>query len=115
MLKRVLKNKRIRKWVEKQTETLKEKPRFTTRLFIGLFLVIFSFVVNYFGLLASSSLAIYFSYPEIALFGVPGFYGLSWLIWIFGMFLLGKANYDYANYKLANYLKNKYLNYDNNN
>lgn len=104
MIKWILNREKIKNWIIKQSEVLVEKPKFDLKLSIGLFLIIFSFIEYYGGAFIAVSLSVYFENARIAVIGVPAAYGLSWLLWISGMFLLGKQNYKYALYKFAKIL-----------
>lgn len=104
----ILKKEKIKTWIEKQTDSAMEKPVMSYKIMTGIALIAFSFVVQYVGIIVSSFLAIYFKAPEIAAIAIPLLYSLSWIIWLLGMFLLGKVNYEYVKYRLAIYLKNKY-------
>jgi len=108
VVKWILKKEKVKKWIYNSTHSTIEKPEMTYRIMIGIFLIIFSFAEYYGGMVVCSVLAVYFESPEIVVIGVPLLYGLSWIIWLLGMYLLGKVNYEYVKYRLAIYLKNKY-------
>jgi len=108
LIRWILKKEKIRNWLWETCRNVQEKPKMTTKIFIGISLIIFSFVIYYGGMIVCGSLAIYLKTPEIAIIGIPALYGLSWLVWLLGMYLLGKVNYIYVKYRLAIYLKNRY-------
>jgi hypothetical protein len=65
----------------------KEKP--SLRIIAGVFAIVFSFVIGWPAVAALSILAVKFQEPLLVVVGGPATYGLSHLIFLFGMYLSG--------------------------
>jgi peptidoglycan/xylan/chitin deacetylase (PgdA/CDA1 family) len=71
------------------------KTRPSRRFLIGIGLVLFSYVLGWPMVGLFSFLAAYFQAPALLIFG-PAFYGFSFLIWAFGVYLAGLDSIKYA-------------------
>jgi hypothetical protein len=71
------------------------KTRPPRRFLIGIGLIMFSFVLGWPMVGLFSFLAAYFQIPVLLMAG-PACYGLSHLVWIFGMYLAGRESIEYA-------------------
>ena len=71
------------------------KTRPSRRFLIGIGLVLFSYVLGWPMVGLFSFLAAYFQAPALLIFG-PAFYGFSYLIWAFGIYLAGRDSIKYA-------------------
>lgn len=108
MIRFFLRFKWFRKWIETAPDVELDKSRLSLKIKLGLFLIFFSFVVGWGGPFVAGILAISFQSAKIILLYGAILYFSSWGIWAIGMYLTGKANYEYAQFFLAKYIKNKY-------
>jgi len=85
----------VRRAVEKEVtlDALKTSP--SPRFFVGLGLVLFSYVLGWPMVGLFSFLSAYFQAPVLLMLG-PAFYGFSHLVWMFGMYLAGRDCIKYA-------------------
>ena len=61
----------------------------TVKLVLGLFLIVFSFIICWPAISALGTVALYFHRPKIAVIGAPLLYGFSHVCYITGMALAG--------------------------
>jgi peptidoglycan/xylan/chitin deacetylase (PgdA/CDA1 family) len=88
----------VRRAIEKQVtlDTFKTSPRF----FLGVGLVLFSFVIGWPMVVLFSVLSAYSQSPALLILG-PAFYVFSHLVWLFGAYLAGRDCIKYANMILS--------------
>ena len=94
----------VTKAIEEQVtlEAFQSRPSF--RFFVGLGLVLFSFVLGWPMVGLFSFLSAYLQNPAWLMVG-PAFYGFSHLVWLFGMVLAGKDCIKYGHILLSWSLK----------
>ena len=85
----------VRRAIEKEAtlDALKTSP--SPKFFFGVGLVLFSFVLGWPMVALFSALSAYFQTPALLVLG-PAFYGFSYLVWLFGMYLAGRDCMRYA-------------------
>ena len=90
----------VRRAVEKEVTlgALKTSP--SPKFFLGMGLVLFSYVLGWPMVGLFSVLSAYFKAPILLVLG-PAFYGFSHLIWMFGMYLAGRDCMKYADIMLS--------------
>jgi hypothetical protein len=71
-------------------------PRPSPRFFVGIAAIALSYVIAWPAMTALGAIAIYFRQPLWAAIGIPGLYGLSWLVWTAGLWLAGPESIVYA-------------------
>ena len=79
----------VRLAIEERADLSGFDHKFTFPLVLGLFLIVFSFVICWPAISALGAVAIYFRRPTIAVIGSPILYGFSHLCYISGMALAG--------------------------
>ncbi len=96
----LISNAYVRRAVEKEVtlEPLKTSPSF--RFFVGVGLILFSYVLGWPMVGLFSILSAYFQAPALLMLG-PAFYAFSHLVWIFGMVLAGRDCIKYADIMLS--------------
>ena len=96
----LISNAYVRRAVEKEVtlEALKTSPSF--RFFVGVGLILFSYVLGWPMVGLFSVLSAYFQAPVLLMVG-PAFYAFSHLVWIFGMYLAGRDCIKYADIMLS--------------
>ena len=79
----------VRKAVEERADlsAFREKPSF--RVLLGVFAIGFSYVIGWPAISALGALAVYLQEPLWIAIGGPLLYGLSHLVFLFGMYLSG--------------------------
>ncbi len=70
------------------------------KFFLGLAVISFSYILGWPMVGLFSYLSVYFQAPVLLIFG-PAFYGFSYLVWIFGMYLAGRDCVKYADTLLS--------------
>jgi len=90
----------VRRAVETEVtlDALKVSP--SPKFFFGMGLVLFSFVLGWPMVALFSALSAYFQAPALLILG-PAFYGFSYLVWMFGMYLAGRDCMRYADIMLS--------------
>jgi len=89
ILKRISENGYVRKAIEDKADLSEFKQRPTLRIIIGISVIIFSYIAGWPLVSLLGLLSVYAKKPEILFIGGPVTYGLSHLIFIFGMYLAG--------------------------
>jgi hypothetical protein len=85
----------VRRAIEKQVTLDAFKTSPSPRFLFGLGLVLLSFVLGWPMVALFSVLSAYFHAPTLLILG-PAFYGFSYLVWMFGMYLAGRNCIKYA-------------------
>ncbi len=65
----------------------KEKP--SVRIILGVSAILFSYIISWPAIGALGALSVYLNNPLLVVIGGPALYGLSHLVFIFGMYLAG--------------------------
>ena len=90
----LLKRQFVQKAIEDQADLEIFKIRPNARIFFGLFLIAFSYVIGWPAVGVLGAVSIYAGEPLIIAIGGPIVYGFSHLVFLCGMYFAGK---DYAN------------------
>jgi peptidoglycan/xylan/chitin deacetylase (PgdA/CDA1 family) len=85
----------VRRAIEKEATLGGLKTHPSPKFFFGMGLVLFSFVLGWPMVALFSALSAYFHAPALLILG-PAFYGFSYLVWLFGMYLAGRDCMRYA-------------------
>jgi peptidoglycan/xylan/chitin deacetylase (PgdA/CDA1 family) len=100
LARKLASNTYVRRVVEKEVSLDALKTSLSPRFFFGVGLVLFSFILGWPMVGLFSFLSAYFHAPILLVFG-PAFYGFSYLVWIFGMYLAGRDCIKYADVMLS--------------
>ncbi len=89
LIKRIAETKYIRSAIEEKADlsAFREKP--SGRIIIGVSAIFLSYIICWPAISAVGALAIYLEKPLLVVIGAPLLYGLSHLVFIFGMYLAG--------------------------
>jgi hypothetical protein len=100
ILNRIAETEFVRSAIEEEADlsAFKEKPTF--RIYVGLCIMAFSYIIGWPAVGALGALAIYFKEPLVAVIGGPVIYGISHLAFLLGAYLAG-AKYTKAFFKWA--------------
>ena len=90
----------VRRAVENRVTLDAFKTSPSPRFFVGVGLVLFSFLLGWPMVALFSVLSAYFHTPALLILG-PIFYGFSHLVWMFGMYLAGRNCIQYADALLS--------------
>jgi peptidoglycan/xylan/chitin deacetylase (PgdA/CDA1 family) len=83
---------------EVSLDAFKTSP--SPRFFVGLTVILFSYILGWPMVGLFSYLSVHFQAPVLLIFG-PAFYGFSYLVWIFGMYLAGRDCVKYGDTLLS--------------
>jgi len=100
LARKLASNAYVRRAVAKEVSLDALKTSLSPRFFFGVGLVLFSFVLGWPMVGLFSFLSAYFQAPILLVFG-PAFYGFSYLVWMFGMYLAGRDCIKYADVMLS--------------
>ena len=89
ILSRISRTEYVRTAMEERADLTAFKERPGPRIYFGLFLMAFSYLIGWPAVGAMGALALYLKEPLILAVGGPLFYGLSHLVFILGMYLAG--------------------------
>lgn len=89
LLQRLAETDYARKAVEEQADLSAFQERPTLRVLLGLFFIGLSYVVGWPAISALGALAAYYREPLLIAIGGPLLYGLSHMVFLFGMYLSG--------------------------
>jgi hypothetical protein len=89
IIKRIAETDYVRSAIESKADlsAFKEKP--SIQVIVGVSAIVFSYVISWPAISALGAVAIYLKKPLLLLIGGPVLYGLSHLVFLFGMFLSG--------------------------
>ncbi len=101
MLKRIkirfANSKRIRKLLDETVDLKVFQKKPSVKFTSGLFIIGFSYIIGWPMVSVFGLLAVYFKEPLLFAIGSPLIYGLSHLVFIFGVFIAGKDTIAYLN------------------
>jgi hypothetical protein len=83
--------------LEKKADLSMFRRKPTVRLVVGMFMIAISYVIAWPAMTALTVFAAWIGRPAIAAIGAPGLYGLSWLVWLAGVWLAGRESAHYGN------------------
>jgi hypothetical protein len=95
LARKLASNAYVRRAVEKEVTLSALKTTPSPKFFLGLGLVLLSYVLGWPMVGLFSVLSAYFQAPVLLILG-PAFYGFSHLVWMFGMYLAGRDCIKYA-------------------
>jgi peptidoglycan/xylan/chitin deacetylase (PgdA/CDA1 family) len=100
LARKLASNAYVRRAVEKEVTLSALKTTPSPKFFLGLGLVLLSYVLGWPMVGLFSVLSAYFQAPVLLILG-PAFYGFSHLVWMFGMYLAGRDCIKYADIMLS--------------
>jgi uncharacterized membrane protein YbhN (UPF0104 family) len=65
------------------------KEKLSTRIYVGIFLIAFSYLIGLPAVPVLGAIATWQNQPLIGFIGIPVSYGISWLTFMYGMYLAG--------------------------
>jgi len=89
ILKKITQTEYVRSAVEEKADLSAFKERPSMRIMTGIGLIIFSYIIGLPAVFAFGALSVYLEEPMVLMIGGPLIYGLSHLVFIFGMYLAG--------------------------
>ncbi len=89
LLKKISETKFVRSAIEDQADLSAFKERPGLRVIVGIAVIGFSYIIGWPAVSALGAMSIYFKEPLVVIIGGPLIYGLSHLVFIFGMYLAG--------------------------
>jgi len=89
IFKKVAETDYVRSAIEEQADLSAFKQRPTPRIILGTTAIAFSYIIGWPAVSLLGTLAVYFKKPLLVVIGGPLTYGLSHLVFLFGMYLAG--------------------------
>ncbi|QTA80125.1 Uncharacterized protein dnl_24130 [Desulfonema limicola] len=89
ILKKITQTEYVRSAVAEKADLSAFKEQPSMRIMAGIGVIIFSYIIGWPAVSAFGALSVYLKEPKILLIGGPLIYGLSHLVFIFGMYLAG--------------------------
>lgn len=89
ILNRIAETEYVRSAIEEEADLSAFKERPTFRIYVGLGVMAFSYIIGWPAVGALGALAIYLKEPLVAVIGGPVIYGLSHLTFLLGAYLAG--------------------------
>jgi hypothetical protein len=93
----LLRRRVVKDAIESKADLSMFKRRPTVRLVVGVFMIAISYLIAWPAMSALTLVAAWLRRPLLAVVGAPALYGLSWVVWLVGVWLAGKESVQYGN------------------
>ncbi|MBF0101581.1 MAG: hypothetical protein HQK77_11805 [Desulfobacterales bacterium] len=89
IVKKIAEKEFVKTAIEERSDLSAFKQKPTLRILIGLFTIIFSYIISWPAISVLGFMSVYYKAPFIIVIGGPLLYGLSHLVFMIGMYLVG--------------------------